>query len=618
MRSLTGDELRSLFVDFFLERSHALIPSASLIPADDPTVLFTSAGMQPLVPYLLGREHSNGDMLVGFQKCLRTTDIDEVGDATHLTLFEMLGNWSLGAYFKNESIRWTFEFLTSADGLGIALGELWVTVFAGNEDAPRDDESAQIWRSVGVAPERIVYLGVEDNWWSAGPEGPCGPDTEIFVDTTGRTCPGEDEKQCVPGRCAGERFVEIWNNVFMTFNRQGEELSPLPKRNVDTGMGLERAVAMISGAGSVYDVAPLATIRAAVAACSKAAPGSLTSEAGVRALRILTDHLRTAVFVLGDPGAVQPSNQGAGYVLRRIIRRSARFCQQLDIEPREWAMVAPVVIDHYGKAYPELVSNADRIASELAKELERFDKTLVRGLSQLHKELAKLAEEGSVTLSGESAFHLYDTYGFPIELTKEIAAEQGISIDEADYERRLAEHREKSRLASVAAAGGLMDNSVESVRYHTATHLLHSALRQVIGTHVFQRGSNITKERLRFDFSHASALSPDEVAATQALVQEWIDSDLQVTREVMSRERARQLGAIGLFDERYSGDVSVYRIEDKSLEFCGGPHVGATGELGRFTIVKEQSAGAGIRRIRAILETFDNDAAADRGEAPAA
>jgi alanyl-tRNA synthetase len=605
MRSLSGDELRSLFLNFFLERSHALIPSASLIPAEDPTVLFTSAGMQPLVPYLLGREHSNGDKLVGFQKCMRTTDIDEVGDATHLTLFEMLGNWSLGAYFKNESIKWSYEFLTGADGLDIALGDLWVTVFAGNDDAERDEESAQIWRSVGMPSERIVYLGVEDNWWALGPEGPCGPDTEIFIDTTGRTCAGEDTEHCVPGRCAGGRFVEIWNNVFMTFNRQGGVLSPLPKRNVDTGMGLERTAAMISRAGSVYDIAPLATIKAAVAACSKAAPESLTSEASVRVLRILTDHLRTAVFVLGDQSAVQPSNQGAGYVLRRVIRRSARFCQQLDIDPRDWAKVARVVIDHYGTAYPELVTNADQIAAELVKELDRFEATLVRGLSQLHKELAKVAEDGSVTLSGESAFHLYDTYGFPIELTREIAAEQGIAVDEADYERRIDEHREKSRLASVAAAGGLMDTTQESVRYHTATHLLHSALRQVLGTHVFQRGSNITKERLRFDFSHTSALTPEEIATTEALVQEWIDTDLEVTREVMSQERARELGAIGLFDERYSGDVSVYRIEDKSLEFCGGPHVNATGELGRFKIMKEQSAGSGVRRIRAILEPLN-------------
>lgn len=341
--------------------------------------------------------------------------------------------------------------MTSADGLGIAPGDLWVTVFAGNDEVPRDDESAGIWRSAGIPPERIVFLGAADNWWALGPQGPCGPDTEIFVDTTGRTCPGEDAKECVPGGCAGERFVEIWNNVFMTFNRQAGVLSPLPKRNVDTGMGLERTSAVLSRAGSVYDVAPIATIMAAVAASSKAAPGSRTSEASVRALRILTDHLRTAVFVLGDQSAVQPSNQGAGYVLRRIIRRSARFCQQLDIDPRDWAMIAPVVIDHYGKAYPELVSNADRIASELAKELDRFDRTLVRGLGQLHKELAKLAEDGSVTLSGESAFHLYDTYGFPIELTREIAAEHGIFTDEAGYQRRLARHREKSRSASVAA-----------------------------------------------------------------------------------------------------------------------------------------------------------------------
>jgi len=453
MRSLTADELRSLYLRFFQERDHAIVRSASLIPANDPTVLFTTAGMHPLIPYLLGQEHPSGDMLVGFQKCLRTTDIDEVGDATHLTLFEMLGNWSLGAYFKEASIRWTFEFLTRKDCLDIPVGKLWVTVFAGNVEAPRDEESARIWRSVGIASDRIAFLGTDHNWWALGPEGPCGPDTEVFIDMIGRACHGEDAKtQCLPGVCSGDRFFEVWNNVFMGFDRQGGALLPLPKRNVDTGMGLERTLAALKQVDSVYETLPLATIKDAIAMCSDAVADRLTSEAGVRALRILTDHLRAAVFILGDQSTVLPSNQSAGYVLRRLIRRSARFCQYLDIGSRDWAGVADVVIGHYGNAYPELQQNSARIKSELAKELDRFDRTLARGMARLQKELARAAGEGSSQLLGEIAFHLYDTYGFPIELTKEIAAEHGIGVDEADYERRLADHQQKSRSASIAAA----------------------------------------------------------------------------------------------------------------------------------------------------------------------
>jgi alanyl-tRNA synthetase len=598
---LTADKLRMMYRSFFAARGHAVIPSASLVPSDDPSVLFTTAGMHPLVPYLLGRPHPSGNRLVNYQKCVRTSDIDEVGDATHLTFFEMLGNWSLGAYFKQESIAWSYEFLTEGDYLSIPTEQLWVTVFEGNEHAPRDEEAAATWRSLGIDPRRIVYLGAEHNWWSLGPAGLCGPDTEIFVDTRGVPCPDEDpERECLPGLCRHERFFEVWNNVFLIFECRGGELRELPMRNVDTGMGLERTLAVLNGVDSVYETPPLVEIMQRLADLRAASGSTLPLGRVERALRILTDHLRTSVFLLGDQSPVQPSNQGRGYVLRRLIRRAARVCHQVGLEPSAWAAASKEVVRLYGQAYPELERDSAEIPEQLVAELNRFGRTLERGTSRIQKELAQLRGSDRRVLPGELAFQLYETYGFPVELTRELAGEEGVKVDLEGYRRSEERHRQASR-SGMQAAGGLMDDSDESVRYHTATHLLHAALRKVLGEHVLQRGSNITKERLRFDFSHPAPMTKAEIAAVEALVQEWIDAGLPVEREVLPQEEARRQGAIGLFDEHYSGPVSVYRVGDKSLELCGGPHVLNTGELGRFHIVKEQSVGAGLRRIRAVL-----------------
>ena len=601
MGALSADKLRATYVSFFAERGHAVIPSAPLVPSDDPSVLFTPAGMHPLVPYLLGRPHPSGKMLVNYQKCVRTNDIEEVGDATHLTFFEMLGNWSLGAYFKEESIAWSYEFLTGGDYLNIPHDRLWITVFEGNEDVPRDEEAAAVWRSLGIPPNRIIYLGAEHNWWAAGPEGPCGPDTEIFVDTRGEPCPDEDpERECLPGLCKHERFFEVWNNVFMTFERRGSELRELSQRNVDTGMGLERTLAVLNAVDSVYETHPLAQIKHELAQLITASGATLPPERVERALRILADHLRTAVFLLGDQSPVEPSNQGRGYVLRRLIRRASRVCHQAGLDPAAWASVSKEVVRVYGSAYPELEKRSSEVLEQLTDELNRFQKTVVRGTARIEKELARLREKGQRVLPGEVAFQLYETYGFPVELTEELAREEGVEVDLEGYRRSEEQHKEASR-SVMHASGGLVDDSEESVRYHTATHLLHAALRKVLGEHVFQRGSNITRERLRFDFSHPSSLTKEQISAVEELVQEWIDAGVPVEREVMPQDEAHRQGAIGLFDERYSGLVSVYRIGDKSLEFCGGPHVHNTGELGRFKITKEQSVGAGLRRIRATL-----------------
>jgi alanyl-tRNA synthetase len=598
---LTADRLRTMYLSFFAEREHAVIPSASLVPSDDPSVLFTTAGMHPLVPYLLGRPHPGGTKLVDYQKCVRTSDIDEVGDATHLTFFEMLGNWSLGAYFKQESIAWSYEFLAGADYLSIPHDQLWVTVFEGNQDAPRDEEAAAIWRSLGIDERRIVYLGAEHNWWALGSEGLCGPDTEIFVDTRGEPCPDEDpERQCLPGLCGHERFFEIWNNVFLTSDRRGGKLHELPVPNVDTGMGLERTLAVLNGVDTVYQTHPLVEITQALAERLAASGSTLPPERAERVLRILTDHLRASVFMLGDQRPVEPSNQGRGYVLRRLIRRAARACHQAGVEVASWAEVSKEVVRLYGPAYPELERRSAEIPQQLSAELDRFGRTLARGTDRMERELARLRERHERVLPGDVAFQLYETYGFPVELTQELAGEDGVEVDLEGYRRSEEQHREASKSA-MGAAGGLMDDSDESVRYHTATHLLHAALRQVLGEHVVQGGSNITRERLRFDFSHPAPMTGGQIAAVEALVQQWIDAALPVEREILTQEEARRQGAIGLFDEHYSGLVSIYRIADKSLEFCGGPHVRNTRELGRFHIVKEQSVGAGLRRIRAVL-----------------
>jgi alanyl-tRNA synthetase len=601
MNELTGDELRSRYLRFFEERGHTVVPSASLIPDRDPSVLFTTAGMHPLVPYFFGQPHPAGTRIVDCQKCVRTNDIEEVGDSTHLTFFEMLGNWSFGDYFKNESITWSFQFLTWPDCLGIDPATIWVTVFAGNEATPRDDESKDIWESLGINPAHIVFLGEEHNWWAVGPEGPCGPDSEIFIDMTGEPCPDEGPEQCLPGLCQHARFFEIWNNVFMTFERKNGQLIPLPKKNVDTGMGFERTLAVLNAAPTVYDTSSFTAIMAELVRHGRFTREQIDAEPGLtKALRVISDHLRTSVFILGDQNEVLPSNQGQGYVLRRLIRRAVRFAQQLGIRPEDWAATSSVVLDVYGDAYPELRQNVNRISQGLTEEYKRFANTLDKGTAKLSRELAVLAASGEKMLPGDIAFHLYDTYGFPIEFTQELAAESGFSVDADGYERNFAEHRERSK--SEAAASGLADDSEESIRYHTATHLTHAALRKVLGDHVYQKGSNITRDRMRFDFSHPRAMTKDEVRQVEDLVNQWVAEEIPVKREVMPQAQAREAGAIGLFDDKYQGTVSVYRIGNRSFEFCGGPHVNNTRDIGKFRIVKEQSVGTGIRRIRAVID----------------
>lgn len=594
--SLSGDELRQKYVEFFRQRGHVVIPSASLIPENDPSVLFTTAGMHPLVPYLLGQDHPNGTRLVDYQKCVRTNDIEEVGDLTHLTFFEMLGNWSLGDYFKDESIKWSFEFLTQKDCLNIPPERIWVTVFAGTERIPRDDDSAMIWQGLGIPRDRIIYLGEEHNWWATGDEGPCGPDTEIFIDMTGLSC--DKGSECVPGLCTCGRFFEIWNNVFMTFRRSGGQLYDLPKKNVDTGMGFERTLAVLNGVESVYDTSVFRPVVEALIAQSKFSEATIRGEEKLtRALRVLADHIRTSVFILGDEKIVTPSNQGQGYVVRRLIRRAIRFCLVLGIAPATWEQTANVVVDLFSGAYPEIGRNRGRVLKELALERGRFERTVEKGTLLLQKEIDALKASARRELSGETAFHLYDTYGFPIDFTQEIAREHGISVDLAEYAREEDQHRERSK--SEAAKSGLADTSEESIRYHTATHLLHAALRDVLGKSVQQMGSNITRERMRFDFSYPRAMTKDEIAKIETLVQSWIDADLPVTFSNMPKDDAMKSGAIGLFQDRYGGDVTVYQIGDVSRELCGGPHVRQTGEIGQFKIQKEQSSSAGVRRIRA-------------------
>jgi alanyl-tRNA synthetase len=544
----TSSELRKKYLEFFVGKGHVVIPSASLVPANDPTVLFTTAGMHPLVPYLLGEPHAAGTRLVNAQRCVRTGDIDEIGDDTHLTFFEMLGNWSLGDYFREESIRWSFEFLTRV--LGLPIERLGVTCFAGDDEVPRDDESVRIWRSLGI--DRIRMLGRDDNWWGpAGPTGPCGPDTEIFV-------------------VDGERWIEIWNNVFMGYTKTASgTIEPLARHNVDTGMGLERTLMVLGGFSSVYEVDTIAPLYQQLRAMRDSP----------HELRVITDHLRAACAIIGD--GVGPSNKDRGYVLRRLLRRCGLFAKRLDL-PRDWFV--PLV--------------RSDVVDTIAHELERFEKTLVQGLKVIRK---------LPSLDGTVAFDLFQTYGFPVELTLEIAAQHGTPIDRDSIRRALDEHRARSR--SVSFTGGLADHSEQVVRYHTLTHLLQASLRRVLGEHVIQRGSNITPERLRFDYSHDGKPSPDELARVEQLVNAWLARDLVVERHTMSEPEARALGAIGAFGEKYGDAVSVYSIRDVdtleviSREFCGGPHVQAikTQLRGHFAITREQSISTGVRRIKAVL-----------------
>ena len=588
---ITSQFLREKFLQFFSERGHAVIPSASLIPENDPSVLFTTAGMHPLIPYLMGQKHPKGNRLCDVQKCVRTGDIEEVGDDSHLTFFEMLGNWSLGDYFNHQSIAWSYEFLTSKQYLGLDPDRISVTVFAGDEDAPRDDDSAAVWQQCGIPKERIFYLPKKNNWWIAGTTGPCGPDTEIFWDTGKPAC-GEN---CDPS-CDCGKYLEIWNNVFMQYNKQADgSYLPLAQKNVDTGMGLERTVCVLNGYKSVYDIDLFAAALEKIQQLS-----GKKYDDNVKSMRIIADHVRTATFLLGDPVGVVPSNVDQGYVLRRLIRRAVRMANSLGMAKGSIAEIAKVYVQVYKDAYPELTQNADKIVSELNKEEEKFSKTLVAGEREFFKVISHIPGK---TVPGGTAFKLYDTFGFPVEMTVELAAENGYTVDVDGFRQKFAEHQAKSHAGSEQRfKGGMAEGGgIETVYLHTATHLLQAALRRVLGDEVKQKGSNITPERLRFDFSFGRPMTKEEIEKTEVLVNQAIEQNLPITCEEMPVEDARKTGAIGLFGDRYGEVVKVYSMGDFSKEICGGPHAASTGELGKFVITKEQSSSAGVRRIKAEL-----------------
>ncbi len=594
-KNITSDNLRKMWLDFYRKKGHAIIPSASLIPENDPTVLFTTAGMHPLVPYLLGEPHPAGNRLADVQKCVRTGDIDEVGDNSHCTFFEMLGNWSLGDYFKSEMIKWSYEFLTSDEYLGINPDDLAVSVFAGDADCPRDEESAKLWIECGIKKDHVFYLPKENNWWGpAGKTGPCGPDTEMFI-LRGKPC----GKDCSPA-CDCGHYLEIWNDVFMQYNKTAEgTFEPLSRRNVDTGMGLERTLCILQGKPSVYETDIFLPIIAAIEKLSGKKYGATADE--TRAIRIIADHVRTAVFMIGDEKGITCSNVDQGYILRRLLRRAIRYIKQLNMNRGDIAEIANAVITRYKDAYPELTESADKIRDEILREEERFEKTLTAGIREFEKLCGYLVGD---TVSGKACFKLYDTYGFPIEMTEELAAERGLKINRADFEKLFEEHRAKSHAgAEQRFKGGLADNTEATAKLHTATHLMHRALKTVLhDENVNQKGSNITAERLRFDFTFGRALTPEEIQEVEKLVNEAIAADVEVVCEEMTVDEAKKAGAVGLFASKYGEKVKVYTMGKFSKEICGGPHAARTGELGHFRIVKEQSSSAGVRRIKAVLE----------------
>ncbi|MDR2202686.1 MAG: alanine--tRNA ligase [Clostridiales bacterium] len=595
MKNLTSKQLRQLWFEFFKSKGHAVIGSASLIPENDPTVLFTTAGMHPLVPYLMGEKHPAGKRLANVQKCVRTGDIDDVGDASHCTFFEMLGNWSLGDYFKDEMIRYSYEFLTDNKYLGIDPASLAVSVFAGDKDAPRDEQSAAVWRECGIPANRIFYLPKEHNWWGpAGVTGPCGPDTEMFIDR-GRPC-GPD---CSPA-CGCGNYLEIWNDVFMQYNKTREgAYEPLAQKNVDTGMGLERTISILQGKKSVYETDVFAPVLAAIEdACGKKYG---ENDDTTRSMRIIADHIRTAVFMIGDERGIVCSNVDQGYILRRILRRAARYAKRLEIASGALAAVAAAVVKEYGDVYPEIAAAAGHIYGEIASEEERFQKTLANGLREFDKLCGYLV--GGV-ISGKAAFRLYDTFGFPLEMTKELAAERGLTVNENAFNEAFGEHQKKSQAgAEQRFKGGLADNTEATARLHTATHLMHRALKTVLNDeNVNQKGSNITAERLRFDFTFGRSLTDKEIAEVERLVNKAIAADVEITCREMTLDEAKAESAVGLFESKYGQKVKVYTMGEFSKEICGGPHAPRTGVLGKFKIVKEQSSSAGVRRIKAILE----------------
>ena len=582
--------IRDKYIEFFVSKGHKQIPSAPVVPENDPSVLFNTAGMQPLVPYLMGEVHPYGTRLCDYQKCIRTNDLDEVGDVTHHTFFEMLGNWSLGDYFKKESITWSFELLTKH--LNIPVEKLSVTVFKGNDIVPADNESADLWKSLGISENKIAFLGEDDNWWpNMELTGPCGPDTEIFYWRSDEEVPSKFDPE-------NDNWVEIWNNVFMQYNHKPDgTFEPLKKKNVDTGMGLERITAVLEGVNDNYESSIWkGTIKKIEEISGKSYYGN------EKAFRIIADHIKAAVFISSDPAGIKPSNTDQGYILRRLIRRAIRYAKMIDIDINSnWeSEIAKNIIDEYKKYYSELSTNENVVMEVLKNEKIKFSRTLEKGLREFEKIVKNLNEN---EINKDLAFKLYDTYGFPIELTLELAKERGLTVDEKGFYEKFKAHQELSRTASAGKfKGGLAGNSEIETKYHTATHLLNAALKVVINKDVHQKGSNITDERMRFDFSCDHKLTDEEKKATEDLVNKWIEEGLPVTKKEMSKEEAIKSGAECMFIEKYPDIVTVYSIGDVSKELCGGPHVNNTSELGHFKIKKEEASSAGVRRIKAILE----------------
>lgn len=581
--------IRDLYINYFVSKGHKQIPSSPVVPENDSSVLFNTAGMQPLIPYLMGEPHPYGTRLCDYQKCVRTNDLDEVGDKTHHTFFEMLGNWSLGDYFKKESITYSFEFLTKV--LNLPVEKLAVTVFEGDKDIPRDNVSAEIWKNLGISEDKIAFLGKDDNFWIAGETGPCGGDTEIFYFRSNDKVPGKYDPN-------DSRWVEIWNNVFMEFYKdENGKVTELPKKNVDTGMGLERITAVVEGVDDNYKTSIWKNIIATIEEISnkKYANNEVS-------MRIIADHIRTAVFISSDPASIKPSNTDQGYILRRLIRRAIRHAKKLEIDLNSnWEeKIANVIIEEYKNYYPEVINNKDVVLEVLKTEKVKFGRTLEKGLKEFEKMTSNLSEK---KLNKDLAFKLYDTYGFPIELTKELADELNIEVDVDGFKEKFKAHQELSRKGmGTKFKGGLASTSDINIKYHTATHLLNAALKQVLGSHVHQKGSNITEERMRFDFSHDSKMTPEQIKQTEDLVNKYIEMGLTVTKKEMSKEEAIKSGAECMFIDKYPDIVTVYFIGDVSKELCGGPHVNNTNELGHFKITKEEASSAGVRRIKAILE----------------
>ncbi len=580
-------EIRNKYLNFFKAHGHKIIPSAPLIPENDPSVLFTTAGMQPLVPYLLGEKHPEGTRITDYQKCLRTNDIDEVGDNRHLTFFEMLGNWSLGDYFKDEAIAMSYEFLTKE--LHIDPNKLSVTCFAGDEDAPKDIVAANAWKRAGIPEDRIYFYGKSDNWWIAGEEGPCGPDTEMFLDTGKPAC-GPD---CQPS-CGCGKYVEIWNNVFMEYYKSRDgSITKLKQQNVDTGLGLERMTMLLQGKETPFDTELFLPVMERLKELAKVEY--------IESRRIVAEHLRASMMIIADGG--RPSNIDRGYVLRRLIRRMTRHLNKLQINLDELGGLVDLYVQTLKELYPELIDKKEVIKETILEEKDKFVKTLANGEREFEKVAKKAKQENKNTIEAYNIFKLYETYGFPPEITADLAKEQGFEIDLTGFEKLFKEHQEKSRMGSEQKfKGGLAEQNEQTIKYHTATHLLNAALKIVVNKDIHQKGSNITTERMRFDFSCDHKLTDEEKQKVEDLVNEWIKQDLSVAIQTMKKEDAVKSGAECMFIEKYPDDVTVYTIGDVSKEICGGPHVKHTGELGYFKIKKEEASSAGVRRIKAVLE----------------